>query len=39
MIPIRGSMVSPPCAATNINACIAARHANVSCLRFGSLVM
>jgi len=39
MIPILGSMVSPPCSATSISACIAARHANVSCSRFGKPAM
>ena len=39
MIPILGSMVSPPCVATGINAWIAARHSGASCSRFGSLAM
>jgi hypothetical protein len=39
MISNLGSMVSPPCSASSINASIAARHANVSCSRFGTLAM
>jgi hypothetical protein len=39
VIPILGSMASPPCSATGINASIAARHAKLSCSRFGSRVM
>jgi hypothetical protein len=32
-------MVSPPCSATSINACIAATHAGASCSRFGKPAM
>ena len=37
--PILGSMVSPPCSTTSISASITARHANVSCSRFGKPAM
>jgi hypothetical protein len=39
MIPILGSMVSPPCSATSINASMAARHAKLSCSRFRQAVL
>src|ERR1700756_623360 len=39
MIPILGSMVSPPRSATSISAWIAARDAGASCSRFGKPAM
>jgi hypothetical protein len=39
MIPILGSIVSPPCSTTSINASIAGSHAGGSCSRFGTPAM